>query len=172
MVKGVSENTVAKKIRAKKTGSKKPVSKISPSKKTSSKKPDEVVGWIIKDNTDSSKKELDEVLAIFDNHIESLGSDIYTQLRQKYTDVTLKTTNYRDGSSVHDIYSLHIDRWWFKISINLDKRMISREYGDIDSSHLETHGCDEKNGMHTSFWLMLVRQFEAKGFTQVKNVYN
>jgi hypothetical protein len=147
---------------------KKPVAKT-----TTSKKP-EVVGWSIKDNTtDSSDNTVfKEVLRIFDEHIETLDEyGLYKMLRQQYTCVSLKIIEHRNGR-VLEIYSEYLTRLWFRISINLDTKKISMNYGEKQSSYL-AQSPDQNNGTHTSFWLILVRELTEKyDFTKVDNAYD
>jgi hypothetical protein len=146
---------------------KKPVTKTSTSKKR------EVVGWSIENKTtDFSDDVLDEVLRIFKSHIRTLDKyDLYRILRQQYTCVSLKIIEHRNGR-VLEIYSVYLTRLWFKISINLDTKKISMNYGEKQSSYL-AQSPDQNNGTHTSFWLMLVRKLTEKNdFTKVDNAYD
>jgi hypothetical protein len=164
MVKG-SNNNVPETFSSKKNKS---VTKTSTSKKP------EVVGWSIKDNTTGSSVEvLDKVLRIFDAHIETLDKyDLYKILRQQYTRVSLKIIEHRNGR-VLEIYSEYLTRLWFRISINLDTKKISMNYGEKQSSYLANNSSIENNGTHTSFWLILVGELtEENDFTKVDNAYD
>lgn len=143
------------------------------SKKKPVTKKREVVGWSIENKTtDFSDEVLDKVLRIFDAHIETLHEyNLYKILRQQYTCVSLKIIEHRNGR-VLEIYSEYLTRLWFKISIKLDTKKISMNYGEKQSSYL-AQSPDQNNGTHTSFWLMLVRKLTEKNdFTKVDNAYD